>query len=152
MAVTIIDGGGVEREVDVRNPKFFVRIDGQDLFPVHVDLLEIENSGETQTITVDCGDTERRKTANKGWIVSVEGLVSTNDTRGDNLSMQKLRDVIAHSEVINIRSALLSGKIVVSNVVITSADDAVEIVTERTHGREKVWGFRMTLGEEESDA
>lgn len=150
MSVTLIDVSGAEREVDVQNPRFYIRIDGRDLFPVLVDNLEIENSGESQTITVDCGETERRKTANKGWVVTVEGLVSTNDTREDNLSMQVLRDVVATSDVIDIRSALLSGRIVVSNVIITS-DDAVEIDTERTNGREKVWGFRMVLGEEEAD-
>lgn len=150
MAVTIIDAGGGVSEVDVQNPKFYVRIEGQDLFPVLVDNLEIEHSGESSTITVDCGDTERRKTANKGWTVRVEGLVSTNDTRADNLSMQVLRDVIAPADTVDIRSPLLSGRIIVSNVIIGS-DDAVEIDTERTNGREKVWGFSMTLGEEESD-
>lgn len=149
MAVTIIGASGQVDEVDVRNPKFYIRIDGQDFHPVLVDSLEIEHSGDSSTITVDCGDTERRKTANKGWVVTVEGLVSTNDTREDNLSVQKLKEV-ATMDAVDIRSALLSGPIIVSNVVI-AADDAIEIDTERTSGREKVWAFRMTLGEEESD-
>jgi len=150
MVVTIVDGGGAPSEVDVQSPRFYIRLEGQDLHPVLVDRLQIENSGESSTITVDCGDTERRKTANKGWVVEVEGLVTTNDSRPGNLSMQKLRDVIAPSDTVDVHSALLRGSIVVSNVVIGS-DDAIEIETGRTNGREKCWAFRMTLGEEESN-
>lgn len=155
MSVIVVTSGGggdaATTQVEVRNPKFFIKLDGEELYPAVVTNLEIEHSGESSTITTDCGDTERRRTGNLGWVVTVEGICTSNDVRTDNLSMQKLRDVIAPSETVDIRSALLSGTIIVSNVVLSSPESATEIETERTAGRERAWAFRMTLGEEESD-
>lgn len=155
MAVVVLDGGGGgdgRREIETAETEFFVKVDGEELHPVLVTNLEMESSGDTTSITVDCGDTERRKTANAGWIITVEGLVSTNDVRPDNLSVQKLRDDIKQRDVVDIRSPIFSGTIVLSNIIINSPESAVEAETSRTWDRERVWGFRMVLGEEESDA
>lgn len=150
MAVTIVTIDGAVNEIEVRNASFFVKLDGQELYPALVTNLEIENSGENSNITVDCGDTERRKTANGAWVMRVEGIV-TSSSRTDNLSMERLRDDIANSETVEVRSGLFSGRILVSNVIISAPEEVTEIQTNRTNGREKAWAFSMVLGEESSE-
>jgi hypothetical protein len=149
-------GGGQTRVTERRisTTEFAVKIDGQLYRPAVTTQVEIENDGDVSTTTDQCGNTERDREANQGWSVRVQGIVTGNDDRGGNLSMQLLRDVIATADTIKVRSDVTGSSVTrleVSNTVITQASDLVSIQTADTNGEEQAFEFNLQLGESEAD-
>lgn len=151
-----IDGQEVVTEETLSSQQFGVKLDTtgdgnpDTVFnPAVTTQVEIENSGEVSKTSDQCGNTQRSRTTTEGWLVRVQGIV-TDVERGNNLTLSTLRDTVASSDTVPIRSDLLSGTIVVSNVVITQASDLVSIQTEDSFGEEKAFEFQLQLGEEES--
>lgn len=131
--------------------RFVVKIDGQRYSPEITANIEIENDGGTERTTDQCGNTERSRTSNKGWAIRVTGIVTGNDARQSNLSLQLLRDVIAQESTISITSDIISGEFEVSNTVITQSSDLVSINTPDTEGEESAFEFQLQLGQSESE-
>lgn len=149
-------GGGQERvtERPISTTDFAVKMDGQLYRPAVTTNIEIENNGEMSTTQDQCGNTERSREGNMGWSVRVKGIATANDDRGGNLSMQMLRDVVATSETIKIRSDVTGSSVTeleVSNTVITQASDLVSIQTDDTEGEELAFEFQLQLGESEAE-
>jgi hypothetical protein len=149
-------GGGQTRVTEKRisSTEFAVKIDGQLFRPAVTTQVEIENDGDVSATTDQCGNTERDRQANQGWSVRVQGIVTGNDDRGGNLSMQLLRDVIATADTIKVRSDVTGSSVTrleVSNTVITQTSDLVSIQTEDTDGEEQAFEFQLQLGESEAD-
>lgn len=148
----IEDVGGEERVVErkISTTGFILKIDGKKYSPTITTSVEIENSGENTTTMDQCGHTERERTGNKGWLIRVQGIVTSNDSRTGNLSLQMLRDVVATANKVKVRSDVISGSYTVSNVVITQSNDLVSVETRDTEGEEKAFEFQLQLGEKES--
>lgn len=152
--VTIVEdrgGNTVEVKRTIPTTEFAVKLDGQLYQPAITTNVEIENDGEQSRTADQCGHTERNRVGNKGWQITIQGIITGNDNRRGNLSLALLRDVIAVSETIQIRSDIISGEFEVSNTVITQASDLVSIQTSDTNGEEKAFEFQMQLGESNSD-
>lgn len=152
---TIINNSDNLSEVDTTevvfpSTEFAVKVDGELLQPEITTKVEIENDGEMSTSQDQCGHTSRTRTGNNGWVVTVNGLVTDNDLRDGNLSLQTLRDVVATMSEAKIRSDIVSGTYEVSNVVITQPNDLVSIETDSTHGEESAYEFHVQFGESES--
>lgn len=139
-----------ERSVSVRTTEFFITVEDQQFTPAVVTNVEIEHDGDVADPQDQCGNVERTKTSNKGWNVRVEGIVTANDERPGNLSMQLMRDYVATTDSVSVRSDLFEGEIVVSNVVITQSNDLVSVNTHETDGQEMAFEFQLQLGEEET--
>lgn len=139
----------VEREIPTTD--FAVKLDGQLRHPAITTNVEIENDGDISRQSDQCGNTQTRRVTNKGWTIRVQGIVTKNDGRQENLSLQLLRDVIATAESIQIRSDVISGTFEVSNVVITQANDLVSVNTFDTDGKEQAFEFQLQLGESQSN-
>lgn len=152
--VTIIrDVGGREvvEERPISTSTFYVKIDGERYSPAITTELEIENGDGTAALTDQCGNTERRKLNDMGWSIRVSGILTMNDAREGNLSLQMVRDTVAQMDSITIGSDIISGEIVVTNIIITQTGDLVSINTRSTDGDEKAVEFQMQLGETESE-
>lgn len=152
--VTIVENvGGEEQEVETILPstEFAVKVDGVKYQPTVTTSIEIENDGDIATTRDQCGHTERSRQTNKGWNITIQGIVTGNNARQGNMSLSLVRDVIATSETINVRSDIISGKFEVGNVVITQSADLVSIQTADTEGEEKAFEFQLQLGESSSE-
>lgn len=143
--------GVISEEVEISSSEFAIKIDGDLYKPAVVTSVEIENDGDTDQTSDQCGHSARSRTGNNGWVIRVQGIVTGNDFRHENLSMQMLRDVIATMDEVQIRSDIYSGEQVVSNTVITQANDLHSIETRDTNGREEAYEFQLQLGETESE-
>lgn len=150
-------GGGETQVVERRiaTTGFSVKIDGQLYSPAVTTNIEIENNGQTDRVQDQCGNTERSRTTNDGWAVRVQGIVTKNDGREGNLSLQVLRDVVAVSDTIKIRSDVtppgVESGVEVSNTVITQASDLVSVQTGETDGEEQAFEFNLQLGQTEAE-
>lgn len=133
--------------IEIPSSDFSVKIDGNLHKPAAVTNIEIENDGDTTTTQDQCGHTARTRTGNRGWVIRVQGIITGNDDRYGNLSMQMMRDVIASSDSIKVRSEVYSGEQTVSNTVITDANDLHAIETPDTEGEERAYEFQLQLGE-----
>lgn len=153
--VTYITGGGgsetEEREEEVITSKFQVRLDGTLYEPAVVQKVEIEKSDDSTRRTDQCGNMKKQKAENSGWIMRVEGIITANDSRHRNLSLQLLRDVIAEQDSVYIVSDILSGEIILSNVIITQPKDITSIETRDTEGKEQAFDFQLQLGRTENE-
>lgn len=153
MVVTTIEyitEGGQRTERDISSTRFSVKIAGEYRSPAVTREVEIENNGDQSVSRDQCGNIERRRQSNDGWAVRVTGIVTSNDVRRDNLSLQKLRDVVANMDSVEIVSDVTSGEYTVSNTVITEANDLVSVQTPDTDGREQAFEFNLQLGDTES--
>jgi hypothetical protein len=132
---------------------FAIKIDGQLYKPVLTSEVEIENDTENQRTTDQCGNTERNNVADMGWTLAVNGIVTSNGAREKNLTLAMLRDIVAPSDTITIRSDIAGGGLTefeVANTVITNSSDLHTIETGITDGQEKAYEFQLQLGETES--
>jgi hypothetical protein len=118
--------------------------------PAVVTDIEIENSGNDNQVSDQCGNTERNRTGNSGWAIRVNGIITGEDARQGNLSLSLLRDVVASSDSVTIGADIQSGTFEVGNVVITQQSDLVSIETANTNGKEKAYEFQLQLGETQS--
>lgn len=156
MAVTEITfieettGGVEERTETISSSRFAIKMDGQLYRPAVVSEIEIENDAQESSPSDQCGNTERNRTGNQGWVIRVTGIITANDSRSGNLSLQMLRDVIATTDEVTVRSDIISGTFVVGNTVITEASDLFSITTRDTNGEEQAFDFTLQLGEEET--
>lgn len=149
------DGAGntVSEEKSLPSAEFVVKVDdtgdgtADNLLgkPAVTTEIEIENDGETSTPSDQCGNVERFRTENSGWMIRVTGMVTAGDREG-NLSVNDLK-AVAGMDSIWIRSDLISGQFAVQNTVITQPNDLVYIQTPDTDGEEKVFEFQLQLGE-----
>lgn len=155
--ISEVNGQTVENDVKLSSSEFLVKIDttgdgspdtilGQ---PAVTEEIEIENDGDSATPQDQCGNTERFRATNEGWMVRVNGIVTAADREG-NLTLQDLRDVVATSDSIWIRSDIMNGQVAVQNTVITQANDLVSIQTPDSVEPEKAFTFQLQLGESES--
>lgn len=153
----IEDVGGGQTQVTERRistTEFAVKIDGQLYRPAVTTNIEIENDGDVSKTQDQCGNTERSRQTNNGWAVRIQGIVTGNDDRSGNLSMQLLRDVVALADTIQIRSDLTGSSVTefeVSNTVLTQSSDLVSIQTGDTDGEEQAFEFQLQLGQTEAD-
>jgi hypothetical protein len=149
----IAESGGSEvvTTQKVSSSTFFVKIDGERYSPVVTTEVEIENGDGTESVTDQCGNTERRKLSDMGWSIRVTGLITSNDQRSGNLSLQMMRDTVAQMESVTVGTDIISGEIVVTNVIITQASDLVSINTVDTEGEEQVFEFQLQLGERSTE-
>jgi hypothetical protein len=143
---------GEKTEVAVEHDKsdFALKIDGVLYKPAIVDEMEIERSGDMATPQDQCGHTERDRVGDKGWAINVQGIVTSNDARAKNLSMQQMRDVVSTMSEAEIRSDLISGTYEVSDVIISDSSDLFSIQTQDTEGDETAYEFQMQLGQTDS--
>lgn len=148
--VEFIGEDGNVREHSVSSSKFSVEIDGEFKQPAIVSEVEIENDGDQAVARDQCGRVERRRQTNDGWAIRVTGIVTANDSRSGNLSLQTLRDVVANANTIEIVSDVESGEYTVSNTIITDASDLVAVQTADTDGKEQAFDFQLQLGDTES--
>lgn len=149
--VTFVDERGNVTEETFASTRFTAKIDGVTYSPAVVHNVEIENDGDTTSPQDQCGHTERRRTGENGWAIRVQGIVTGNEDRTGNLSLQLLRDVIASMSELKIRSDVISGTYEVSNVVITQSNDLVSIQSDDTHGAEMAFQFQLQMGESQSE-
>lgn len=152
--VTVIEdsgGGRVEREVVFPDSAFAIEIDGQRYKPAVTTQVEIEKSPDNEVIMDQCERSERGRGGSRGWQVRVQGIITGNDDRAGNLSLQKMRDTVGSMDEITIYSDIFSGTIVLSNIVITQASDLVSIQTKDTVNEEDAYEFQLQLGETESE-
>lgn len=155
--ISIIESVGAdykETERVISSTEFAIKRDGQIKQPAVTTEIEIENDGNTERTTDQCGNTERRRRSNKGWLIRVTGIVTANDERNRNLSLQFLRDVVANAESVLIRSDVTGSGLTrfeVSNTVITQSSDLVSVETGETDGPEQAFEFQLQLGESEAD-
>ena len=154
-----VNGQTVEREVKLASSEFIVKVDttGDGTAdtklgkPVVTQEIEIENNGESAEPQDQCGNTERFRTTNSGWMIRVNGIVTANQ-RESNLTLQDLRDTIATMDAVWIRSDIMNGRVAVQNTVITQTSDLVAIETPQSEGREKAFEFQLQLGESQSES
>lgn len=147
------DGSLQERTLETRSVGFFITIEGEQFKPAIVREVEIETDSDVSAPKDQCGNVEREKTSNEGWSARVTGIVTANDDRPGNLSMQLMRDYVAKADSVEVRGDLFpSGgmTIVVSNVVITQSSDLVSVNTKQTNGAELAFDFQLQLGEKNS--
>lgn len=151
--VRIVENEGDEPvEEVIQSTEFAVKIDGQIYKPAITTNVEIEHDGDTESTSDQCGHTTRQRTGDNGWVVRVQGIVTANDDRYGNLSLQMLRDVVAGAEDMKIRSDVIEGSYVVSNTVITQAGDLYSIQTQATDGEEQAFEFQVQFGESSSES
>lgn len=143
-------GGTETDDVTLTSTEFAVKVDGTLLQPEITTKVEMENDGEMSTSRDQCGHTSRQRASNGGWVVNVNGIVTDNDARDGNLSLQTLRDVVANMSEAKIRSDIVSGEYEVASVVITQPNDLVSINTDSTNGDESAYEFHCQFGESES--
>lgn len=118
--------------------------------PAIVTDVEIESDGDMNTVSDQCGNAERESETNRGWVVRIQGIITGNEDRLQNLSLAYLRDVVATSDSVFVRTDAISGQFEVSNVVITQTSDLVSIQTQDTNGEEKAFEFQLQLGESQA--
>lgn len=112
--------------------------------------VEIENDGNNAVVSDQCGRTERSRTTNEGWMVTVTGICTANESRRGNLSLEQVKQ-IGTSDEVYIVSDVHTGVLAVGNVVITQASDLVYVETGSTDGRERAFDFQLQLGDTESE-
>lgn len=158
MAVTTVtliesgEGGGTrEKEIKLQTVGFFIVVDGENYSPAVTTNVEIENDGDVAQPQDQCGRIERTKVSDKGWNVRVQGIITGNDERDGNLSMQLMRDYVATADSVEVHCDLFDGEIVVGNLVITQANDLVSVNTRDTHGDEAAFEFQLQLGEQDTE-
>lgn len=152
--ITVVEdtgAGTVTREETISSTEFAVKLDGVLYSPEITTEVEMENDGDISNTADQCGNTEREKINNGGWNLTVQGVVTGNDDRHGNLSLQLLRDVIAPMDTIRVRSDIAEGEFEVSNTVITQTGDLVSVETKSTDGEEKAFEFQLQLGESSAD-
>lgn len=148
------DGSPADTEAlksEIASSDFALKIDGVLRTPAVVKEAEYENDGSSSATADQCGHTERQRTTNNGWAIRVQGIATLNANRRENLSMQLLRDGVANSNTVEVRSGVLSGEFEVSNVVITDASDLYSVQTRETNGEEEAVEFQLQLGQTESE-
>lgn len=148
----LVNGVRTEIEVDTNKTEFAVKIDGVLKKPAITNMIEIERSGDIAEPQDQCGHTERDRIGDSGWAISVEGIVTSNDARQGNLSMQEMRDVVSTMSEAEIRSDLISGTYEVGDVIITDASDLFSIETTDTDGEETAYEFQIQLGQTDSES
>lgn len=145
-----VDGQTVVREEAVSSSRFYVELGNETYTPAVVTNVEIENDGDVASTTDQCGFTTRQRTGDDGWMIRVQGIVTANDSRTGNLSLEILKEVALMSEI-TIGSDIISGTYEVSNTVITESSDLVSVQTSETEGEEQAFEFQMQLGETQGD-
>lgn len=119
--------------------------------PAIVTDVEIENDGDMNTVSDQCGNAERESDTRRGWVVRISGIITGNENRFQNLSLAYIRDELARQDSIYIVTDVISGQFEISNIVISQASDLVSIETKDTEGPEKAFEFQLQLGESQSD-
>jgi hypothetical protein len=143
-------GGTTVTERTIPSTSFAVILDDIAYEPAICRRVEAENGGNDNTTSDQCGNTERNRTGNDGWKVTVSGIITGAD-RPQNLSLPTLRDVVAGSDSIEISSDVISGTYELSNVLIGQEEDLVSVQTVNTDGKEKAFDFQLQLGETQSE-
>lgn len=145
--------GGTTETIEKTLPstEFAVKMDGRQYQPAVTTDVEIENNGDLTRTQDQCGHTSAARTTNNGWSITISGIVTGNDGRDGNMSVQMLRDVVAPATSVQIRTDLISGQFEVSNTVITQPNDLVSVQTNETDGEEKAFEFQLQLGETNSE-
>lgn len=148
-------GGGSTTEEKVQHTQDFqVKIDGELYSPAITQNVEIEQSGETNKTMDQCTNVERKKSGSGGWLVRVEGIVVSGADAPSELTLEVLRDRVAFLDALEIRSTILNGTYVLSNVIITQSNDLVSLQAPWLGGetdRYDAFEFQLQLGEEESE-
>lgn len=152
-------GETAKKIIEISSTGFYVKFDNEhptELYsPAITKDIEIENDGELSRTQDQCGNTEKHRSANNGWSIRVKGIVTANEDREGNLSLQLLRDTIATSETIQIRGDVIGKdfrRVEVSNTVISQSTDLVSVQTKSTDGKEKAFEFQLQLGQSEDDS
>lgn len=145
--IEIVDDEGNVVEEEITTTDFYVDVNGEFHRPVITNEIEIENDSDMTSVSDQCGNVERNTVGNQGWKIRATGLVTGNDSRPNNLSLSKIRDVVALSDTITIESDLISGEFELSNTVITQSSDVAAIQTNATNGIESAYSFQLQLGE-----
>lgn len=143
-------GGTTTSQRTIPTTSFSLFLNETEYQPAVVTDIEIENSGNDNKVSDQCGNTERNRTGNSGWAIRVSGIITGADSRQGNLSLSLLRDVVASSDSVTIGADIQSGTFEVGNVVITQQSDLVSIETANTNGKEKAYEFQLQLGETQS--
>lgn len=141
---------GEQSVVQITDEGFSVEVDGQEYTPAVTEDIQADKSVEGTTLNDQCGNYESRATNNRGWSVTVKGIVTANDRDG-NLTMQFIRDTISNLEQIEITCDLYRGPIQVNSVSLGQGNGLNEISTTKTVGKEKAYEFQLQLGEPEGE-
>lgn len=144
--INVVTEGGIVQE-EVFSAEFAIKIDGEILTPAYVEEVEVENNGETVTLTDDCGRQEQRRFNEGLWSVRVTGVVAKEGAIDELL----LRDLMTlqEGELVEIISDFeIDGPIEVSNTIIGQTTDIVSIDTGT--GEQLAFTFQLSLGEQDS--
>lgn len=148
--VTIIDVEG-ETQQTVETHGFQIDVEGTQRSPALVRMVEAENNGETSSVQDQCGHTERSRSGNNGWAITVEGFVTSGNGYPGELTLAHLRDTVAEMSEATIVTDIISGTYEVSNTMIGTPDDIVEIQTRDMNEFRQAFRFQLQLGESASE-
>lgn len=155
--INVVGAGGIER-VELKPVDVIIAVDqnGDGNFtrfsPAAVRNMEIENDGEVESITDMCGRTESDRRSDENWEVIIDGIVTsegfTTEEQGgrfiSNLTLQDLKN-IKDAAAIRLESALHSGPMELSNVVISQSSSIVSI--DVGAGEQTAFEFNLQLRE-----
>ena len=156
--VNIISGGGggfATETVEIRSVPIQIVIDGTRYAPAAVRGIDMENDGDVETITDQCGRTESERRSDKNWKVIIDGIVTAEEyqTRDSgsfvqNLTLEELQN-IKNAGSIRLEGEMFdvlnrsSEPLVLDNVVVGQSNDLVSV--DVGAGEQIAYEFQLQL-------
>lgn len=131
MALVRFEGGGSGGSEDVYIPTtdFVLVLDGQRFTPAATTEIQLENDGEMESVTDQCGRTEQARTSDFNWTMKVNFVIADGRFQvgsANNMSMADLKS-IRSADTVEVESAPHSGTMELDNITIRQRNDLVSI-------------------------
>lgn len=131
----IVENGEVVRREAVSRKAVVSPSDGQDFDPAVVQRLEYDHSGQTSSISSECGETENRRETDEEPAMTIEGVMTE-----DQLSQAKQ---LEEGQEITIVSDIHQGSVFVKRITIEQNTDIIHAYID---GEEKLaFPFQLQL-------
>lgn len=141
MVVIGVDKSG-SGETKFSGPPITISGGGGTIEPVYIENITKDLTGNTSTITDQCGYTEVRRSGTSGnWSVDVEGVIG-------NIQLPDLDRLAATDETVNVQTPLLGdkgGEFVVEKCSVSHTDELNRIDMPNGTDINHAFTFKMTL-------
>lgn len=141
--VVIAFNDGTEDTVSIPESEFGIMLDGELLKPIVTRDVAYEKNPQNESLTDQCGTTEKRNLSTKNWNLTIEGIVIDADF-DNNLGPPELIDVLDLGEV-RVVTEWFDGSIVVDGGQFNRDSEVSRFHYNGT--TYKAYQFQLQLGE-----
>lgn len=146
--ITTVAVDGSETEQEIPESEFAVELEeGEQIRPIVTEDVAYEMAPENESLTDQCGRTEKRNLGDKGWNITIEGIIIDANIDG-NMGPPELIEIVELGEVY-IVTEYVQGTIVVDGGQFNRDEEISQFhMNGETY---RAYQFQLQLGEQSND-